>query len=168
MVKMGGCARCRKIHEDPHFALKDALILWILRTVNFWRSSCPSAWCVPPGTRPSRPPVHRAPERAPLPALPCGISHRKSLSRNRGVSPFRTTRLRSQAPLRSKPFCTVPASGAQTPQAWRKLGVKGAFPPLRPAALRLREAWVIPPVAAEAVMVKGVLPAPTVLPLLCC
>ena len=168
MVKMGGCARSRKIHEDPRFVLKDALILWILRTVSFWRSSSPSAWCVPSGTRPSRPPVHRASERTPLPALPCGISHRKSFSRNRGVSPFRTTRPRSQAPLRSNPLCTVPASGAQTPQACRKLGVKGAFLPLRPAALGLREAWVIPPVAAEAVMGRGVLPAPTVPPLLYC
>lgn len=54
---------------------------------------------------------------------------------------FRTTS--SRAPLRSSRLCTVPAGCTQTPQGWRKLGVRGAFPTLRRIALGLRKAWVI-------------------------
>lgn len=122
-----------------------------MRRASFGRSSAPAAWWVPSRSRPSRPSVHSASERTaaeaqggpqlqrcpavfpppPLPSMERGASH----------TLFRTTS--SRALLRSSCLCTVPAGCAQTPQGWHKLGVRGAFPPLRPIALRPRKAWVI-------------------------
>lgn len=71
------------------------------------------------------------PGRTPGPALPCSVFPRKSLSLEgwgEPLSPFRTTSPRSQAPCKSKSLCTVPVTGAQAPQGWRELGVKGALP----------------------------------------
>lgn len=86
------------------------------------------------GRSPGRTPVAALPAVFPPPPLP-------SMERRASHTLFRTTG--SRALLKSSGLCTVPAGCAQTPQGWRKLAVKGAFPPLRPIALRLRKAWVI-------------------------
>lgn len=79
-------------------------------------------------------------------SVPLAQPPRKSLNMERGASHTRFRTITPQASLRSCCLCTVPAGCAQTPQAWRKLGVRGTFPPLRPTALGLRKAWGIRPV----------------------
>lgn len=135
----------------------------------FWGGhSSPAAWwgpsvpglqghqCIVPGER-----RWQSPGRISVAAQPCSVATRKSLSKVRDVpAQFRTASPMPQAPLRSSRLCTMPASGALTPQGWRRLAMRGALPPLTLAALRLGEAWVTPPVAV--VTARGAPPAPTV------
>lgn len=66
---------------------------------------------------------------------------RKSLSKERAAP------TPDPAPLRSSRLCTRPASAPRPPRAGANLD-EGRLPPLRLAAVGLREAWVTPPAAA--------------------
>ena len=90
----------------------------------------------------------RASGSTPLPALPFSGSHREPLSREGSAISVLEQLVPSLPGSLEDPLHSASQPAAPRRRKFgENLGVKVEFPPLRPAAFGLREAWVTPPVA---------------------